>query len=795
MNERKALAVILSLTMLASVTVLVVAVAIPGASAGLLSIEKLSPQVLGAMLDGGQDVPILVRTASQDYAPLVATIEAMGGSVGYQYEYALGLSAQVPVGALWELAASSAVVKVYLDEPRQLANAAPTMEALDEMVATPSPFSLDGARTITLTEEQLSLVEPNTYYNYVATGANAVWSTGSLGQTSLAVIIDTGIWSKHFMISGSVVGGIDISPDVGTEFEGFDATANHWHGSHVAGILAGHGAILLKSGSSLLQAIKRYSDLELQEAALFGFPGYKIVPLLGLAPLTSLYIIKVFPHTGAGIPESIVIAGIEHAIDLKVTKGVDVDVISMSLGGATLFDGRDLEDRTIDVASSVGITVVSAAGNDGPAPMTVASPGSANSGLTVAAAAHPVNTKVFWDWSLGAPGIGQNLFVSDIPQIYAFSSRGPTSDGRGKPDVAATGIFVLSAFPSPASPNGLAFASGTSMATPAVSGAVSLLNTFAEARIPAATPEDFKQAITGGAVWLDGYGPRDQGSGYLNAWNALGALKNDPSYGDIAAPLDPMGHLEDIRNVDIVGSGEFTATIDMLKAGFALTYVFVATPDTDSITVSLSGVDGGAPNPLGLNSFEVYIQSAKRTTYAYYIDSANVWGDATFQVTDWETSWSGAVTGVFFDEFTRRAPIEPGFVKVVIENDWTSKGPVSGTLTLSVTEKPAMAPDLELVGSVANHGVAAFNLRLPKGATGAIVELWWSSDWTVYPTADLDLYIQVGRTLNVDGATLNAPERAAVTDLKKNPKLTLYVVGFAVFEDSESFSLRITFLS
>lgn len=74
-------------------------------------------------------------------------------------------------------------------------------------------------------------------------------------------------------------------------------------------------------------------------------------------------------------------------------QGYDVDVISMSLGGSTLFDGRDLEDTVVDYATSVGITVVAAAGNEGPASMTIGTPGSAESAITVAAAAHSVNTR------------------------------------------------------------------------------------------------------------------------------------------------------------------------------------------------------------------------------------------------------------------------------------------------------------------------------------------------------------------------------------------------------------------
>ncbi len=589
-----------------------------------------------------------------------------------------------------------------------------------------------------------------------------------------------------------------MSPDFGTGFEGFDRPDNHWHGSHVAGILAGHGAILAHSSSLLYQAIARY-DSPPQQASTLGFPGYHIIPLFGLAPEADLYIIKVFPHTGAGVSESRIIAAINHAIGLKTGGILDVDVISMSLGGSTLFDGRDLEDQTVDAATSAGIAVISAAGNDGPAPMTIGSPGTADSGMAVAAAAHPINTRVFWDFSFGRPGIGHSLFVSKTPQIYAFSSRGPTSDGRGKPDVSATGLFVLSAFPSVESPNGLAFASGTSMATPAVSGAVSLLNAYAEVFAPSATPEDYKQAITGGATWLDGYGPHDQGAGYLNAWNALVALQGDSSYGDVAPPLGASPGLFDIRNTPIIGSGLFSDEIKKLGPGKARTYVLEATAATDSITVSLTDVDVRKRNPLGLNSFEVYIQSAKRTTYAYYIDSANAWGDATFEVTDEETTVSGAVTGVFADPFTRRAPIEPGFVKVVIENDWTSKGKVSADLTISVTTGPPhFTPDIAIAAAIPEGATHAYFFFVPPGATETVVGLTWENDWSTYPTVDLDLFILwfdgVDVHLDILGATLNSPERARIPDTAV--WIFILVDGFAVPTGApEPYALSVDFVT
>ncbi len=55
--------------------------------------------------------------------------------------------------------------------------------------------------------------------------------------------------------------------------------------------------------------------------------------------------------------------------------------------------------------------------------------------------------------------------------ISYFSSRGPTGDGRNKPDLVAPGEKILSTTPT----NGYAVMDGTSMAAPHVSGAAAML--------------------------------------------------------------------------------------------------------------------------------------------------------------------------------------------------------------------------------------------------------------------------------------------------------------------------------
>ncbi|MEM1565599.1 MAG: S8 family serine peptidase [Candidatus Bathyarchaeia archaeon] len=754
---------------------------------------KISHSLLNMIeTHGDKLVDILIATVSNNYDSVIADIQGLGGYVRIKFQYVNALAASVPASKILALAENMDVIKIYYDEPRSLAGAIPLVPEPEVKPETASAY-LSGYETINVTPEVIAKLQLCNYWNPVVMGAAPVWKIGDYGQDTLVVIIDTGLWAGHFLFAGtSIIGGVDLSPDVGTEYEGWNRTDNHWHGTHVAGIIAGTGGIIVPENDLLVQSIELYTGQELPSAEPYGYPGYKIVWLLGMAPYADLFAIKVFPHTGEGVPESYILAGLEYALNMKLEQGYDVDVISMSLGGPSLFDGRDIEDQLVDYITSHGITVVAAAGNEGPAPMTVASPGSANTAITVGAAAIPVQTRVFWDYYYGELGIGYYLFTSEKPQIIYFSSRGPTSDGRLKPTLAAAGVFILSAWHNETYPQDLAWASGTSMATPAVSGAVALLNTYAEKFIPGATPEDYKQALQKGAVWLEGYSKYDQGAGFLNAWNALQALINDPSIGDVAKPLPPYGWLEDISNIPIFSAGTYETDIVDLPPGHKKDFIFEVTHFTGSIELEITDLKKGVD--LGLNSLEVYIQSAKRTTYAYFIDSANVWGNARFLITDYETTWSGKVTGVYMDSQTRLAPIEPGYVKIVIENDWTSFDNISCHIKIKVRhEKPQTGHCSYVVlnGKIAEgESTGWIKINVPKKAISAEITLYWLRDWSTYPTSDLDLYVYWDQGPSYDGATLNSPERVIIGRTK-----TLYVRvdGYKVYAPTEQYLLIVKF--
>ncbi|MFZ5815885.1 MAG: S8 family serine peptidase [Bacillota bacterium] len=113
-------------------------------------------------------------------------------------------------------------------------------------------------------------------------------------------------------------------------------------------------------------------------------------------------------------------------------------------------------------------------------------------------------------------------------QIAEFSSRGPNNDGWIKPEITAPGVNIFSATitqaPTPGGgmpdPSGYISASGTSMATPHIAGAVALIR---QAH-PDWTPLQIKAALVNTARFMPGQGTvMDQGAGALHLEAALDA--------------------------------------------------------------------------------------------------------------------------------------------------------------------------------------------------------------------------------------------------------------------------------
>src|ERR1700733_2029437 len=287
--------------------------------------------------------------------------------------------------------------------------------------------------------------------DYSAEGVNApvAWNSGWDGTGVGVAVIDSGIYSHPDLLSArskqtrvvfreSFIGGVQ-NDDYG-------------HGTHVAGIVAGTGATSNVPGSAHV--------------------------LRGMAPNANLLDLRVLDQNGAG-NDSAVIAAIQTAVNLK--SEYNVRVINLSLG-RPFYEGCALDPlcEAVEAAWQSGIVVVTAAGNLGRnGYSTILSPGNSPHAITVGA----MKT--------------EGTYTRSDDLIASYSSKGPTYiDLTVKPDIVAPGNLVVSllapgstlaktypqnvvgpSYYSSASTGPAEYLqlSGTSMATPVVSGTVALM--------------------------------------------------------------------------------------------------------------------------------------------------------------------------------------------------------------------------------------------------------------------------------------------------------------------------------
>ena len=176
------------------------------------------------------------------------------------------------------------------------------------------------------------------------------------------------------------------------------------------------------------------------------------------------------------------------------TKKVEVDVTAYVVYPS---NGHDLLSEAVNEIVSRGIVTVVAAGNSGElGERSIASPGSAEKAITVGAA--DKNGKVAYFSSMGPVGYEKEYI---------------------KPDVVAPGVSVVSTWRD----GSYASLSGTSMATPHVSGIAAILLQFN----PDTSPNDVKRAIEESATDIEEAGKDvKSGSGLVDAYRALTAAMN-----------------------------------------------------------------------------------------------------------------------------------------------------------------------------------------------------------------------------------------------------------------------------
>ena len=277
---------------------------------------------------------------------------------------------------------------------------------------------------------------------------------GYEGEGMTVAIIDTGV-APHYDLtrpSNRIVGFKDLVNNKNIPYD------DNGHGTHVAGIIAGNGS----------SSKGRY---------------------VGIAPKANILAVKALDENGGGASSNIVEA-ISYIIETK--DKYNTKVINLSIGTpANNVCEKDPLCRAVEKAVQAGLIVVVAAGNSGPERGTILSPGTSKNAITV-----------------GAVDDKRTIDTSD-DTIAPFSSRGPTNEGYPKPDIVAPGVNINSL--SNSKLDGYSALSGTSMATPVVSGAVALLfNKYENIK-----PHEVKQKLLKSCIDLND-SIEMQGAGLLN---------------------------------------------------------------------------------------------------------------------------------------------------------------------------------------------------------------------------------------------------------------------------------------
>jgi subtilisin family serine protease len=256
-------------------------------------------------------------------------------------------------------------------------------------------------------------------------------------------ILDTGINAAHphFKPHGTI--GPQYDCTVRGPLKAGAATDENGHGTHVAGIIAG----------------------------AYTVPGSSPRVLSGMAPEARLHIYKVLDRRGNG-DDAWIIKALDHIAETNRKAGrLAIQGVNLSLGGP--FDqsvfgcGHSPLCQELRRLWRQGVLVVLAAGNEGFAVLQTLD-GTVDANM---------------DLSIGDPAnLEEAIAVGSIhkqnPHTYGisyFSSRGPTADGRQKPDLVAPGERILScrhrfAAGAQTAKDLYVEMSGTSMAAPHVSG-------------------------------------------------------------------------------------------------------------------------------------------------------------------------------------------------------------------------------------------------------------------------------------------------------------------------------------
>ena len=795
------------------------------------AVQKLTTGVAESLKEtSSEQVNIIVQAT--DNTQVMTEIEKLGGQVSQVYKSVDALAASVPTDKILDLAGNPNVVKIFKDTNRYLKQGSTVPNPKSDYDLGPfreDTVVLGGEVAVNPVDvEAAGTVVPSTFAVAELTHAEDTWADTNYGAGSIVAVIDTGCWVDPWTdpdtgytyypwytfpdLTTNVIDGVDLSYDVGTEWEGYGAGTNYPHGTGCAGFIANHVELIFPPGHSWGESFFLYYP----EGGYIDENGYIHLFVFGVAPHASIYAVKVFDHTGGGIPSSLVMEGMDHVIQSKLDNVYDINVMSMSLGGGIGAPGEDPEDLLVDVATEAGILVSVAAGNEGPAPITVGSPATAKTCITTGGAADPIHERAYGNialWSYGYPGY--YYWPHEETGLYEFTSKGPISDGRQKPDVISTSSALLFSYlPGWAKwaynvSYTLGLGWGTSFSCPQTSGLAALLVSYGKANELNYDPWHLKTALIEGADPLPGFTEIEQGAGYIDAVNSLEIFGTLPE--TLPPETYPWNHHIDgfwFPPVDITSLHNGVATFEdiVLEPAKYAYFYFRLNSEVDSIKITITDVTLTDWNPVFGDSYNVYLTTAAREGIGDYLIGDPQWfmGDSELIVSLNTDFQSGVVRLVLTTDFSSFGEISFDEVKVEVTELHVGSFEKRICLFNGGTYVPEAQVEVysgkiqTYYGAIKEGETDTYTFDIPDETGLAFVILSWWRDWDKWATADLDLYV-IGPYGSFDaaGATGASPE-ATIIDASSTGtgEYTIIIDGYQVyFDKKEYYNLEVIYLA
>lgn len=351
---------------------------------------------------------------------------------------------------------------------------------------------------------------------------------GADGRDVVVAVADSGIDGTHpHFAEFENLRGLPVGVDHRDFTGGTEPLADRYgHGTHVAGIVAGR-----TSGVPMSRVVEA-RNVDDESVRIVVTPMAAGTAISGVAPRAKIVSLKVLDDAGRGYASALIEA-LEHVHDVNDSgRRLRVHCVNLSLGypfeAEWFAAGHSPLCEVVNRLSRSGVVVVAAAGNDG--------------SMLMQTEGRRDRQRIGLDQSINDPGNADEAITvgathAEAPHAYGvsyFSSRGPTADGRAKPDLVAPGERILSCAAAgsaklataldkaeaSASP-GVAYfreESGTSMAAPHVAGAVAAL--LSTRREFIGRPETVKAILVGSCTDLKRKADF-QGAGLLDVLRAL----------------------------------------------------------------------------------------------------------------------------------------------------------------------------------------------------------------------------------------------------------------------------------